>query len=92
MLNSQNIVITAWVKNVYRRYINQFINSVLLSPIDVLLSFSIKQINVKLGFIHQIVNHLNKYVSTTKNYHLYLLISSYTHNPQHLLLRPIKRI
>ncbi len=81
-----------WVKNVYRRFINWFINSVSLSPLRSLINVSVQINKVQVRLIHQTVNQLNTYLSTVKNNTLYPLFSTYTHNPQHLLLRPIKRI
>jgi hypothetical protein len=83
-------LINSWVKNVYRWYINEFKTSASLSPADAPWTTNKQQDAVQLQLMHQIINFLPKLISTTKISFLYLLKQTYTHNPQHLLLRPKK--
>lgn len=80
----------AWVKNVYRQPYNWFKQCVVSSPICMYVNNNTNQGIVKLSVIQLFIQSLNKFISTVKNSVYNLLINSYTHNPQNLLLEPLK--
>ncbi len=85
MLNSN-------VKNVNNLFTSSWLSSVLLSTVYI-KGDSKKTLNkVQVWFVQVFYTFLYSYVSTYKKYLYNLLINVYTHNPQHLLLRPIKKI
>ncbi len=86
------VVISRWVKFVNNLFKSSWLSSVLLSPVYIKAN-SINTINkVQVWFVQVFYTFLYSYVSTYKKYLYNLLINVYTHNPQHLLLRPIKKI
>ena len=87
-----NTILSAWVKIVYRQYKNRFTNSVTSSTTHLPKQTSYSAINVQLPVYRHFITYLNNSFSTTKNTNLYLLNNRYTHNPQDLLLRALKRI
>ena len=80
----------SWVKNVYRRPYNWFKFSAISSPMCIFLNNITFLDDVKLPVVQLFMQFLNKFISTAKKSIYNLLICFYTHNPQHLLLEPLK--
>lgn len=80
-----------WVKNVNKQRIDDSKSSVRLSTYlhDVILNLISKDVQVDV--IHLNEHFLYNQSSTSIVQVLYLLFIVYTHNPQHLLLNPIKK-
>lgn len=84
MLNNLNL---SWVKNVYNQFINSsknigYINTLLINSLRTVYRYC-----VNTPFTHFLHNCLYYYLYTYIIQFLYLLNSSYTHNPHSLLLR-----
>ncbi|MDB5167005.1 MAG: hypothetical protein JWN26_150 [Candidatus Saccharibacteria bacterium] len=82
----------AWVKNVNKQRIGGGVKSVLLSPINKISVRSYVLLVGKVVFIQPTFPLQPTWFSTSVNPFLYLLNHPYTHNPQALLLSPLKRI
>ena len=87
-----NTILYAWVKIVYTQYNNRFTNSDLSSPTSLTHYLNQLLVSVQLPIYRLIVTNLADQFYTTKNDNLHLLNNYYTHNPQPLLLRTLKRI
>lgn len=79
------------VKNVRNQRLN---NSLISGYINTVFREWLNKINncSQTNFIIQLSTTSTTLLSTTKNYYLYLLNNSFTHNPQYLLMSLLKRI
>lgn len=85
-------VISWWVKNVHNLRTRAGKTSVQLSPVFVNTYVTTKN---KLGKVRQLplfILIFTQCLSTCKLAISYLLNKRYTHNPQHLLIEPLKKI
>lgn len=87
-----NTIHSAWVKIVYTQYNNWFTNSGVSSPTSLTHYLNKPATNVQLPVYRPFVTSLGDLFYTAKNDNLHLLNNFYTHNPQPLLLRTLKRI
>ena len=86
------LVYLTWVKNVNKQRIVSGVRGVYISPINNSSVHVNTQPVEKVLFTHQPFPPQSIWFSTPINVFLYLLNKLYTHNPQSLLLSPIKRI
>jgi len=86
------VVDSIWVKFVNNLFKSSWLSSVLLSTVYIKANSTNTIKKVQVWFVQVFYTFLYSYVSTYKKYLYNLLINVYTHNPQHLLLRPIKKI
>jgi hypothetical protein len=84
--------ISNWVKNVNNLRIQPGTTSVYTSPTMLNTQTVHIVINGKLWVIPTTIPDFTHTLSTLKNAVLYLLSAGYTHNPQALLIEPIKKI
>ena len=82
----------SWVKNVNSLSFNSGIKSVILPTVGSTFKQTSQITNVKPLVIRPFTHQFNQYFSTTKKSIYDLLNMIYTHNPQHLLLEPKKKI
>ncbi len=88
----RNTLSTTWVKNVYSQRMGHGTTSGVLSPIHSLPSITHDFVVGQLSLILQNTPRFTQALSTSFNRLFYLLSATYTHNPQPLLLEPIKKI
>jgi hypothetical protein len=86
-----NTMIFTWVKNVNNQRMNSRIRSGSSSTDGVLFMNQFGVLVVEPRVIRQNVLYLTPTISTRIFTKLHLLINSYTHNPQSLLLEPKKK-
>ena len=80
------------VKIVNKLLTNSCLSIVYLSTLIKNQNTTNNQNDVQVGFVQVFYTLLGTCVSTVKNNVFKLLKISYTHNPQYLLLRPLKKI
>jgi len=86
------LVVSEWVQFVNNLFIDSSLSSVLVSPVYKNSNISKNLNNVQVWFVQVFYTFLYSYVSTYKKYFYNLLNNVYTHNPQYLLLRLLKKI
>lgn len=90
--NTGYVAYISWVKNVNNLSVRTGTTSGVLSPDHMNTIATHPSTNGQLVVIHQFVPDLYQTMSTVKITMLYLLSAVYTHNPQYLLIEPIKKI
>ena len=86
------LVISRWVQFVNKLFMGSSLSSVLSSTILNTNNIANYINNVQVWFVQVFYTFLYSYLSTNKICFSNLLINTYTHYPQYLLLRPIKKI